>query len=244
MKLFLKVIFLIVVSFAVSSLINNSLLADDEKIPSSDKFIAVEVMPEMIEEITPDYPDNLKDIKGVVYVKAFVNKEGNVLKTELAKSSGIKEFDSSALDAALKCKYKPAIQNGKPIGIWVTYKVEFVPSEDSMEEKPGKDVPESQEVDIMPEMIYEKSPEYPIEAKENEIEGTVWVKALVGEEGIVIKADVHKSSGNELLDKSALKAALEGKYKPAIKDSKPIATWVTYKVDFVLSKDDDKEKSE
>ena len=244
MKLFVKVILMFIFSFAISLLMFSNLLADDEKIPSSDEFVAVEVMPEMIIEETPIYPENLKGTDGVVYVKVFVNKEGNVLKSKLAKSSGVKEFDSSALDVAMKCKYKPAMQNGKPIGVWVTYKVEFVSSKDQTEEKLLLDVPEKQEVDLMPEMIYEKSPEYPIEAKENEIEGTVWVKALVAKDGSVEKADIQKSSGNELLDKSALKAALECKYKPAIKDGKPLAFWVTYRVDFVLSKDGDKEEVE
>jgi len=244
MKLFLKVIIMVAVSFAVSSLINNSVSAGDDKIPSSDNFIAVEVMPVMIEEVTPIYPDHLRDTQALVFVKAFVNKEGVVKQTEIAKSSGKKAFDDSALHAAMKCKYKPALQNGNPIGVWVTYKVDFVPAEDQAKEILIEEVPDKQDIDIMPEMIYEQVPTYPDKAKEDEIEGVVWIKALVGEDGLVIKSEISKSSGNDLLDKSALKASLECKYKPAVKDSKPISVWVTYKVDFVLGKDENKEKTE
>lgn len=244
MNLFIRILFTITLSFVISNFISTSLKADDEKIPSSDKFIAVEVMPVMTEEITPVYPDHLRDTKATVYVKAFVDPEGIVKQTEVAKSSGINAFDESALHAALKCKYKPAMTNGKPIGVWVTYKVEFVPSKDSPEEKLEEVVPEMQDVDLMPEMIYEKQPVYPEEVKKEKIEGTVWVKALIGEDGLVIKSEISKSSGNDILDKSALDAALENKYKPAIKDGKPISTWVTYKVDFCLTEDDNKKETE
>ncbi|MDF1544608.1 MAG: hypothetical protein P1R58_05850 [bacterium] len=34
-------------------------------------------------------------------------------------------LDDAALDAAFLCIYKPGITNGKPIKVWVTYKVAF-----------------------------------------------------------------------------------------------------------------------
>jgi len=244
MKFFIKVLLTAMISLVISNFISTSLKADDEKIPSSDNFIAVEVMPVMIEEISPLYPDHLRDTKATVYVKAFVDPEGVVKKTEIAKSSGIIAFDESALHAALKCKYKPAMTNGKPIGVWVTYKVEFVPTKDSSVEKSEEVAPEKQDVDIMPEMIYEKQPVYPEEAKNEKIEGTVWVKVFVGEDGLVVKSEISKSSGSETLDKSALEAALECKYKPATKDGKPISTWVTYKVDFCMTEDENIEETE
>lgn len=244
MKLFFKVLLMVAISFVISNFISANLKADDEKIPSSDKFIATEVMPVMIEEATPVYPDHMRDTKASVYVKAFVDEEGIVKKTELAKSSGIIAFDESALHAAMKCKYEPAVANGKPIGVWVTYKVEFVPSNNHQEEKSEEVVPDKQDADSLPEMIYEKQPLYPEEVKNEKIEGTVWVKVFVGEDGLVVKSEIAKSSGNDVLDKSALDAALECKYKPAIKDEKPISTWVTYKVEFSLTEDGNKEEAE
>jgi TonB family protein len=44
----------------------------------------------------------------------------------VAKSSGSNVgFDEAAVEAALQCIYKPAIQNGQPVAVWVTYPVEF-----------------------------------------------------------------------------------------------------------------------
>ena len=35
------------------------------------------------------------------------------------------ELDSAATKAAWKCLYRPAIQNGHPLSVWVTYPVAF-----------------------------------------------------------------------------------------------------------------------
>lgn len=91
------------------------------------------------------------------------------------------------------------------------------------------------EVDTYPEMVYQETPVYPPKAKKAGIEGDVWVKALVGAKGVVLDARLAKTSGNTMLDESALAAASKSKFKPATIKSEPIAVWVTYKVSFVLS---------
>ncbi|MEW5795679.1 MAG: TonB family protein [Candidatus Zixiibacteriota bacterium] len=89
-------------------------------------------------------------------------------------------------------------------------------------------------VEVPAEMIYEEMPEYPRLAKDAGLEGRVWIKALVGKDGSVKDAAVYKSSGTPLLDDAALKSAPKNKFKPAIQNGRPVAMWVTYKVDFVI----------
>ncbi len=106
-----------------------------------------------------------------------------------------------------------------------------------------KDLPDENEfiaVEILPEMIYEETPLYPEEAKEKKLEGTVYIKALIDKSGTVVDAKVSKTCGTELLDKAALAAAHKCKYKPAVQKGRPIAVWVTYKVEFKLDKDQEK----
>lgn len=97
------------------------------------------------------------------------------------------------------------------------------------------------DVDTYPEMIYQHTPVYPESATKAGIEGVVWVKVFVSEDGSVSDAIAVKSSGNADLDNAALASALNNKFKPAIKDGKPVSLWVTYKVEFALS---DKEDSD
>lgn len=102
-------------------------IADDEYLPPPDEFVPVEIQPEMIFQQTPEYPRLAKTagLTGTVWVKALVDKEGNVRQAQVGKSSGTQSLDEAAVAAAFKNKFKPAIQNGRPVAIWVTYRVDF-----------------------------------------------------------------------------------------------------------------------
>jgi len=103
-------------------------IPDEEYMPSMDEFVPVEDPAVMILEHVPEYPRLAKQagMEAVVWVKALVDKNGNVKKAVVFTSSGSKAgFDEAAVTAAYKCKYTPAIQNGRPVPIWVAYKVEF-----------------------------------------------------------------------------------------------------------------------
>jgi protein TonB len=99
----------------------------EDYLPDPDEFIPVEIYPEMIHEHNPDYPRLARQagIAGTVWVKALIDEQGNVIKAIVAKSSGTVSLDESAIDAAVKNKFKPGIQNGRPVKVWVTYPVEF-----------------------------------------------------------------------------------------------------------------------
>jgi bla regulator protein BlaR1 len=91
-------------------------------------------------------------------------------------------------------------------------------------------------VDSVAEMLYYESPLYPKTAEQAGIEGTVWIKTLVLVDGTVGNSIVYKTSGQKVLDESALQAASKCKFKPAIREGKSVACWVTYKVTFALEK--------
>jgi len=95
-------------------------------------------------------------------------------------------------------------------------------------------------VDSLPQLIQETTPVYPKEAKEEKITGKVIITALIDTNGDPVKVKISKSSGNKMLDESAVAAAKQNKYKPAMRDDKPVAVWVTYSVKFAL---DDEHKS-
>ncbi len=99
----------------------------DDYLPAPDEFVPREIEPEMIHQQKPEYPRLARQagITGIVWVKALVNEEGNVLKAIVAKTSGTQSLDDAATGAALKCRFKPAIQNGRPVKVWVAYPVEF-----------------------------------------------------------------------------------------------------------------------
>jgi TonB family protein len=88
----------------------------------------LDIMPPVLlqkEELS--YPDKaLKyGLEGVVGLYIYVTEEGQVSKTKISAASGIKFLDEAAEEYAQKLKYKPAEQDGKPVGVWLTMDINF-----------------------------------------------------------------------------------------------------------------------
>lgn len=103
-------------------------IPEEDYMPSPDEFVPVEVYPEMIYEELPVYPRLAQEggFTAYVLIEAYVDKNGDVKKAQAVKTDRPNMgFEEAAVKAAYKCKYRPAIQNGNPIGLWVEYKFKF-----------------------------------------------------------------------------------------------------------------------
>jgi protein TonB len=109
---------------------------DQSSIPPPYKFVKVEVVPEVMKQAKPVYPEHAKEkgIEGKVMIQAYIDKEGKPIKALVDKSSGHEVLDKAALEAAKKSVYKPAVQDGKPVGVWISYAVVFALDDDSIKE--------------------------------------------------------------------------------------------------------------
>ena len=94
-------------------------------------FVAVEEMPQPVgglKEIQSKivYPEIAKraGIEGKVFVRAYVDEDGNVTTAEIVKGIG-GGCDEAALNAILSSKFTPGKQRGKPIKVQVTIPVVF-----------------------------------------------------------------------------------------------------------------------
>lgn len=98
--------------------------ADDN--PDMDKFVAVEKLPEIVVQAKPVYPDLAirANLEGRVWVKILVSKEGKPKKAVVVKSDA-EIFNQSAIDAAMKYAFTPALQNHKPVAVWVVVPFKF-----------------------------------------------------------------------------------------------------------------------
>lgn len=114
---------LLLAVWAISSAVAGE--SSQKKLP---EFVKVEIMPEMIVQAKPEYPEVAKEagIECELYVKALIDKEGKVRKASIIKCTVEDQgFEEAAIKAALSTKFKPAIFEEKPVAIWVTYKVVF-----------------------------------------------------------------------------------------------------------------------
>lgn len=89
-----------------------------------------------------------------------------------------------------------------------------------------------------PEAIKQMPAKYPPAAKKDNVQGMVWLKTLVDEEGRVAKVEIQKSEA-DVLNQAAVDAVKQWVFKPAIMKGKPVAVWVSIPFRFKLA---DKEK--
>lgn len=87
-------------------------------------------MPIMKTESRPAYPEGamLKGLEADVWVQAIVGTDGLVHRAKIAKPSahGLEPgFELCALNAAMGNIFDPAVKDGKPVAVWVTYPVSF-----------------------------------------------------------------------------------------------------------------------
>lgn len=75
--------------------------------------------------------------------------------------------------------------------------------------------------------------QYPEVLKRAQIEGKVVISIYIGKDGNVIKTKINESS-NALFAKAATEAALKAVYKPAVLNKKPVNSWLTIPIRFVL----------
>ncbi len=74
---------------------------------------------------------------------------------------------------------------------------------------------------------------YPAEAAQKQIQGQVWVKLLVSETGDVENVEVV--SGDPILAKAAVDAVKKWKFKPFIKNGKPVKVFTKMPLDFAFN---------
>ena len=88
-------------------------------------FEVVQEKPVLLKFIQPHYPELARKagVEGTVIVKVLIGKNGSVEKSEIFKS--IPLLDDAALQAAMKCIFKPAKQRKKLVKVWMAIPYKF-----------------------------------------------------------------------------------------------------------------------
>ena len=96
----------------------------------------IDVMPVPRTKAQVVYPKEAlsKGIEGTVWVKAFVDVNGQVQKAEILKSEA-EILNGAALEAAKKWSFAPATKDGKPVAVWITLPFKFKLADDGAKKK-------------------------------------------------------------------------------------------------------------
>lgn len=70
--------------------------------------------------VKPEYPRAAvrRESQGTVSLAFYVEPDGRVSDSRIAKSAGDALLDEAALRSLKTCRFKPATENGKPVGQW------------------------------------------------------------------------------------------------------------------------------
>jgi TonB family protein len=103
---------------------------ESEEIPDAADFVPFEVAPQPLPDFykQPAYPKMAQTagVKGRVIVQIFVDKKGNVLKHNIISATPDNlGFQEEVEKVIYGWKFTPAIQNGKPVGVWVQFPINF-----------------------------------------------------------------------------------------------------------------------
>ena len=103
-------------------------LLEDMEIEEEEEIVElwrVERQPIPVKRISPEYPSIARkaNITGKIFVTALVNRLGKV--EQIGKISGPEVFHSAARGAAMQWEFEPAIQNDKPVKVWVSLPFTF-----------------------------------------------------------------------------------------------------------------------
>jgi len=202
-----------------------------------------------VHKIIPKYPKEARKagIEGKGEVKAIIEPSGDV--TAVSIVSGDLKLAEEAVDAVRAWKFDPYSQNGKPVKVEQSIVFNFTHNKKQADLEPlpppalargvvrnistGGGVYRVGGGVSPPRVISSPDPEYTKEARKAKYQCVCLVSAIVTEEGNTRNIKVVRAIGKGL-DEKAVEAVSKWKFKPGMKDGKPVAVAVQVEVMFHL----------
>jgi TonB family protein len=185
-----------------------------------------ETAPKLITKVKPVYPPEAKKagIQGIVVLRTTIKKDGSVSRLEVVSGKPI--LAKAALEAVQQWRYAP-MEKALTTDVDVNFTLAEGPG-------PGSQVGGVYRVGngvSAPIPTYKPEPPYTPEAKAAKLQGTVTLWIVIGADGAVTEAKVIRELGKGL-DESAVQTVKTWKFKPAMKDGKPVPCGVSVEIDF------------
>lgn len=192
--------------------------------------------------ITMDSPYGAVKLQNAV-VQFVINSDGSVSNVKVVKSTGHAEIDKGVIKHVSSMpKWTPGTQSGKKVSVELTrpYNLKILTNDKKEQVEVVKTAAVSLTTNSEIYDMCEKMPEfpggtvalmnflaynikYPADAHEEKAEGRAIIKFVVNADGSVSNISVAKSTGNESLDKEAMRVvSLMPKWKPGTQGGKNV----------------------
>jgi TonB family protein len=185
--------------------------------------------PRLIQYVSPD-PGACGADEGAAAISLKISKDGEPQEAKLLDQQG-SSVSSAALKAISSWKFEPAAKAGKPSEGRGTVEMECQPAPNSAgNDAPPKTYKTDGEVSA-PLLAYKVEPDYSEAARQEKFSGRVVLTIVVDASGHVVEALVALPLGLGL-DEQAMRAVMQWRFKPALKDGKPVAVQANVEVNF------------
>jgi TonB family protein len=154
--------------------------------------------------------------EGMVAIRVEVGVDGQVTASHLESSSGHEGLDNATRAAFIKCRFKPAMQDGKALPSWKVMIWNWSPAAWPF----GPDV-----VQAEPDYSACEKPAHPGAAFLAGQDRNMILRLWIGADGRVRQSDVLQSSGLAELDRSAVGVLGKCRFTPAVVDGVPVESW-------------------
>jgi TonB family protein len=228
---------------------------NDVDVPAKEKegfnAKAKEDLIDAVKTLDSDVPINFE-----INIRVFINENGSIDKIrDISNDNRLNEYSDTIKNYRQKDKlieavaskitdwqFEAAKYKGKNVKCWCDFKANIFKKQDGsynlemsefLKSTPG--MYDFIAADKMPQIKKIFPPKYPEQAKHSGIEGVVYVKILVNEDGKPTKSVVIRSD-SEIFNQPALDAAMKFEFTPAVKDNRDISIWVVVPFKFKLDK--------
>lgn len=196
-----------------------------------------------IHTVDPVYPPMAIQarVEGIVSLDVRVTATGDIEAIRLV--SGHPMLASSAIQAVKRWKYQPYVVNGNAVEVATMVRLNFQLAANDAGGM-ARELSPAQLRKLNPELIRvspgviqgllvrKVNPEYPPDARDHHIQGTVVLQARIDKEGNV--ADVELISGHPLLAPAAIEAVKQRGYRPYLLNGQAVEVETQVQVNFTL----------
>lgn len=210
--------------------------------------------PIALKQVEPKYTSEAMraKIQGEVELNVVIRADGTIGDVRVAKSlDRTFGLDEEAIKAAKQWLFRPGMLDGKSVPVLVTLILEFrhggpVPQDPAAPKPPTRTwIPDEEFLNgvarlgqpnvTMPVLERAVEPKYTSEAMRAKLMGTVTVDMVVAPDGSVLRTRIARSLDPALgLDRTALDAASQWRFKPGLVNGQPANVLVTVTMEFRL----------
>jgi TonB family protein len=172
-----------------------------------------------VERVAPRYPAAVRQfgIGGLVVALCYITGDGSVGDAVVLASDTVHLLNLSTLSAAMQWRFAKATDaDGKPVDGWrlIPFQFQIAPSDTAGGAATSAGL-------APPRVVKPVIPEFPVEALNRRIEGTVIYRVKVDERGKLVEAILERGA-DPVFNRAALEAIEHTRFLPATRNGVPV----------------------